>query len=340
MVGFGNRTGKREYHNLLAKTEITSQGKTTQEFTWDFNVVSMTAGESAGIYLLDELGSSVRLLGIYRNYQTVYGYDEFGQDVFGNQGEVQPFGYTGYQMDNIAKTYFAQAREYLPRVGRFGEADVVKGSHIVPQSLNSYGYCWGNPIIWVDLDGRKAKVPSTQDIQKWVLNEKKKSSEKGITDWWENKTQSLYEVGNQVKDVVFDIVDIEIESGYGGGIGAGVTGVKVELSAKMYKSWDITSSEFGKIDVPAQFEMGINTEISNKFKAGAGFKSGDIAYENEVPYTKFGYEELEKEDDWKVSLFSASLYLGGGAGIDVKLNLSKAGQYILDAFGISCDSVN
>ena len=91
MVGFGNRTGKREYHNLLAKTEITSQGKTTQEFTWDFNVVSMTAGESAGIYLLDELGSSVRLLGIYRNYQTVYGYDEFGQDVFGNQGEVPPY---------------------------------------------------------------------------------------------------------------------------------------------------------------------------------------------------------------------------------------------------------
>jgi len=78
-----------------------------------------------------------------RNYQTLYGYDEFGQDVLGNQGEVQLFGYTGYQMDKITKTYFAQARAYLPRVGRFDETDVVKGSHIVPQSLNSYGYCWG-----------------------------------------------------------------------------------------------------------------------------------------------------------------------------------------------------
>ena len=48
-----------------------------------------------------------------------YGYDEFGQDLYRNQGQIQPFGYTGYQSDRIAETYYAQAREYRAELGRF-----------------------------------------------------------------------------------------------------------------------------------------------------------------------------------------------------------------------------
>ncbi len=76
-------------------------------------------GKATHIYLQDELGSPVRLVQSGGKRQTLYGYDEFGNDRYGNQGELQPFGYTGYQRDRTAGSYFAQAREYLPEVGRF-----------------------------------------------------------------------------------------------------------------------------------------------------------------------------------------------------------------------------
>lgn len=33
--------------------------------------------------------------------------------------------------------------------------DVVKGNGAVPETLNRYGYCWVNPVGFVDNDGRK-----------------------------------------------------------------------------------------------------------------------------------------------------------------------------------------
>ena len=83
-----------------------------------------------------------------------YRYDEFGTDPSGNQGQLQPFGYTGYQRDTVSGTYYAQAREYDAWSGRFTSEDVVKGSVTYPETLNAYGYCWGNPVKFVDRDGQ------------------------------------------------------------------------------------------------------------------------------------------------------------------------------------------
>ena len=58
-------------------------------------------------YLQDELGSPIRLTDKDGDLKDSYGYDEFGQDLYGNQGTMQPFGYTGYQLDRIAETYYA-----------------------------------------------------------------------------------------------------------------------------------------------------------------------------------------------------------------------------------------
>ena len=32
---------------------------------------------------------------------------------------------------------------------------MIKGSIAVPKTLNPYGYCLGNPIIWVDQNGKQ-----------------------------------------------------------------------------------------------------------------------------------------------------------------------------------------
>lgn len=71
----------KHYHNLLEKTETTEGVANIQGYIWDSNAVFMTEGENAHIYLQDELGSTVRLVEMGKTQQTVYGYDEFGQDL-------------------------------------------------------------------------------------------------------------------------------------------------------------------------------------------------------------------------------------------------------------------
>ena len=174
--GIGYRVGKsnngmeekylldltRPYHNLLT----VEGGEKSQSFYWDINTAAMEEdGKSPRFYLNDELGSPLRV--IYRTGKgDVYGYDEFGNDLcfldeatdssvhYTKQGEGQPFGYTGYCYDDISGTYFAQMREYRPEKGRFTAEDVIRGNGIEPNTLNRYGYCWGNPENMVDSDGK------------------------------------------------------------------------------------------------------------------------------------------------------------------------------------------
>lgn len=153
----------KPYHNLLELRK----GKQKQNFYWDSNVTVMET-ESGAIqyYLQDELGSPLRVL--YKNgYGEIYGYDEFGNDFCGSektfnaknkysiQGECQPFGYTGYRFDEISGTYFAQAREYQPERGVFTTEDVIRKNGIIPQALNRYTYCLGNPLKYIDLNGKE-----------------------------------------------------------------------------------------------------------------------------------------------------------------------------------------
>ena len=149
----------RAYHNLLQNKTIKrgSQEIQRQSYVWDFNVAYMEEGEKEFTYLQDELGSTIRLLEQGGESQAIYGYGEFGDDTYCTQGQIQPFGYTGYRYDNVADTYFAQAREYVAGVGRFAGEDWIKGEIYYPTSLNQYGYCYENPEKFVDLDG---KIPT------------------------------------------------------------------------------------------------------------------------------------------------------------------------------------
>ena len=87
-----------------------------QSYLWDGNAsafVDGTPDDATGLqyYLQDDLGSPIRLADAGGGVIQSYGYDEFGQDLYGNGGMIQPFGFTGYEPDAIAGTAFAQARE-------------------------------------------------------------------------------------------------------------------------------------------------------------------------------------------------------------------------------------
>ncbi len=142
----------KPYHNLL---EL-QKGKHRQTFYWDMNVSAMEdENRTLQYYLQDELGSPLRVL--YRSGSgAAYGYDEFGADLYdpekktcagrqySRQGEHQPFGFTGYRYDDISGTYFAQAREYQPGVGRFTAEDILRSGS------NWYMYCNSDPLRYTD----------------------------------------------------------------------------------------------------------------------------------------------------------------------------------------------
>jgi len=121
------------YHNLLMRGE--------DHFVWDTGLLRINDTP----YLLDELGSPLRF------GDEAYAFDEFGQALHDASAVSQPFGFTGYQHDN--GLYYAQARQYSPEIGRFISEDLVKGLAPAPFTLNSYAYCWNQPLNLVDLDG-------------------------------------------------------------------------------------------------------------------------------------------------------------------------------------------
>ena len=142
-----------------------------QTFFWDGNVVGMETDDTKSFYLQDDLGSTMQLLDETGDIRESYAYDEFGanvytaRDIFTNP--MQPFGYTGYQMDAVGGLYFAQARRYDANVGRFVSEDIVKGSIIAPFTMNHYGYCWNRPMDLVDLNGM---WPSLSDVEAGIKN--------------------------------------------------------------------------------------------------------------------------------------------------------------------------
>ena len=106
---------------------ISDRGKRVRAYDYDITGrlgLSYSKSGKARSYSYDGLGNRI-------------GFKEYEEDTYGTQGHVQPFGYTGYRYDNVADTYFAQAREYVAGVGRFGGEDWIKGEISYPTSLKS-----------------------------------------------------------------------------------------------------------------------------------------------------------------------------------------------------------
>ena len=149
----------KQYHNLLQ----TDDGGQIKSYLWDIDVVAESSSEGERFYLHDELGSPLRLTDAEGALADSYAYDEFGNDLTGNQGVAQPFGYTGYRYDSLAGTYFAQAREYDPGIGRFTAEDSMR------DSVNYYSYCCNNPLTYVDNNGLWTSDVHYDETLGWAL---------------------------------------------------------------------------------------------------------------------------------------------------------------------------
>ena len=189
---YNGKDHKVEYNYVLDITEpyenvlmIYGQGIDTQRYTYGLDVLSLDTWNKSlstwnqncakaitakkadrSYYLQDELGSPIRIIGEAGNTKARYSYDAFGRPIIPvnlisrskTRGNI--YSYTGYQYDLSTGLMYAQARYYMPEVGRFISADAYKGTVTDPQSLNLYVYCRNNPVNAVDLSGFESIVVS------------------------------------------------------------------------------------------------------------------------------------------------------------------------------------
>ena len=180
------------YNNLLESIQIDDLGSMeshskSEDFTWLGNELVM-AGETP--IISGRLGTPERVV---EATEHAYAYDEFGIPEASNMpeptGELH-LGFTGYMRDDISDTLFAQAREYMPEIGRFMGRDILKGRVEQPRSLNEYAYCHNNPVGFVDLNGMEEDKVSTIDYTTAMV---RGGAENIGTDIADNKISSFVE---------------------------------------------------------------------------------------------------------------------------------------------------
>ena len=195
---------------------------------------------------------------------------------------------------------YAQARYYLPKVGRFAEEDSNKGNGYLPESLNYYAYCYNNPVNFIDLDGRRPivlkayfdRVGGTIEAKKYTdkdtsiavveYNEKKavfyatnrgmnsaNSREKteDVLFWWPWEKELVYE-GTILEDgsMVVDSKDIAEAFGLNESDVVHKPGDKFNSTDKamqMFKTYYKNSSDFNNPELQGSALYGIKENDSN-----------------------------------------------------------------------------
>lgn len=135
----------KPYNNLLER----KVNEDKEQYLWDNDLLAKNEEE---YFLLDDLGSPLRQLANTGQTIEEYSYDEFGQSLF-NTPTNQPFGFTGYQQDEVSGMNYAQARYYDQKQGRFVSWDPVLGILTIPESINSYSYSMNTPTNKTDKSG-------------------------------------------------------------------------------------------------------------------------------------------------------------------------------------------
>lgn len=335
----------KRYHNLLG-IKTTEKRK---KFYWDYNVAVMEEEErQPSYYLQDELGSPLRVL-----YGTgkgeVYGYNEFGKELhqskiksaykkqYSEQGEKQPFGYTGYRYDNISDTYFAQAREFQPRIGRFTADDTERGDISYPYTLNRTIYCWNRPMNFVDVDGRKPKHPIEEFLtlqgdeeyenpfEEFIPHEEKKSLSESLSEFTSPIEESVTPKPKPEPEGPKNIITFSSEIGIGIGGGIEIQGIGAEAVLKVFYLGDIITEQGAQAIYGAEASLG--AEVSELAEMSANwqyqydiFNDELLVDDGDISASFFGMSVDDKDIIFSVEI---SEYLGIGYAYKIEFNISE-----------------
>ena len=147
---------------MLAETD--SSGNTQNEYVFfgGRRIAQRTSSGSVYFYYSDPLGTIHTITNgtgtaCYDATFTPYGQEMLNPNI--SQTCSSNYKFTGYEYDSETGLYYAKARYYNPRLGRFMSADPLSGDVIDPQSLNRYAYVINAPTILTDPTGLDNCIP-------------------------------------------------------------------------------------------------------------------------------------------------------------------------------------
>ncbi|MBU4220004.1 MAG: hypothetical protein KKB90_13750, partial [Actinobacteria bacterium] len=160
----GRRTQKTtggvttRYHwdanSLIAETNPSGTVEATYTYDDRGNPVSMTRGGQPYFYQTNFHGDVTTLTDSSGQVVNTYTYDPWGKVTSATETVENPVRYAGYLYDSETGMYYLMARYYDPGIGRFLTRDIIEmGNKEDPHRLNRYGYCGGNPILFIDKSG-------------------------------------------------------------------------------------------------------------------------------------------------------------------------------------------
>lgn len=111
-------------------------------------------------YHYDRRGSTVALTDESGNVTDRFQYGPYGEPGAHDGSTLTPFLYNGREgvMTDSNGLYYMRARYYSPETRRFLNRDSIQGSIEQTQSLNRYSYVLGNPVSYIDPEGKAAWI--------------------------------------------------------------------------------------------------------------------------------------------------------------------------------------
>jgi RHS repeat-associated protein len=148
-------------NNLVEETN--SSGAVVARYAQTENIdesLAMLRSSTTSYYQADGLGSVTSLSNSAGALGQTYSFDSFGKQTASAGSLVNPFQYTGRELDSETGLYYYRARYYDPQAGRFLGEDPIRW---FSGAANFYGYVHNDPVDLIDPLGLRATKAATAD---------------------------------------------------------------------------------------------------------------------------------------------------------------------------------
>jgi RHS repeat-associated protein len=152
------------YGDVVLETDGNRAALANYTFS-DTELVAQQRGDAISYYLHDGQGSVRALTDATGSSTDQYRYDAFGGQQERRGTTVNPYQYTGQQLDVSTGLYSLRARYYNPSDGRFLSRDMAGLATFDPVEWNRYGYARANPIRYSDPSGYFAIAQAAMTYQ-------------------------------------------------------------------------------------------------------------------------------------------------------------------------------
>lgn len=149
--------------HLIAETNVIGNTLARYYYSDAGRLLAMERAGQRYSYLLDGLGTPIAMTSAEGLIVVRYRVDAWGNPVATVGDSANIFGFTGYPVDDETGLYYANARYYDSELGAFLSEDPAQGDPMQPVTLHPYLYGNGNPLIYLDRDGRTAELVEVLD---------------------------------------------------------------------------------------------------------------------------------------------------------------------------------